>query len=208
LNADRAMQLKRIVASHFWNLGNQISGEMMKKNLANVALLVMVSGLTTFAQNEASSSRLKAEQAIRSAVYELTSAALTANVKSYKEQAAQHMLDLYKLIYEESKKDPETRKSFDQNGIKSWEDLMASRVRQSARRFASLSRMQIAELARREADGAITFVTGKECKIRAVRIVLEGNEWKGDAGEAIKRGLLRNPDNRLSPESRAKIEKF
>jgi len=114
--------------------------ETMKKNLAIGPLLLMVSAVTIFGQNVVSSSRLKAEEAIRSAIYETTFAALTADMKSYKEHAARHMLNLYKLMYEELIKDTEMVKTFQQNGIKGWEDFMASRVRQSSRRFASLSR--------------------------------------------------------------------
>ncbi len=180
----------------------------MKKNLAIGPLLLMVSAVTIFGQNVVSSSRLKAEEAIRSAIYETTFAALTADMKSYKEHAARHMLNLYKLMYEELIKDTEMVKTFQQNGIKGWEDFMASRVRQSSRRFASLSRIQIAELAHREANAPITFLSDKEAKTRGVRIVLEDNNWKADASEAIKLGLLQNPDNRLGPESRAKIERF
>jgi len=63
-------------------------------------------------------------------------------------------------------------------------------------------------LAHREANAPITFLSDKEAKTRGVRIVLEDNNWKADASEAIKLGLLQNPDNRLGPESRAKIERF
>ena len=177
------------------------------KNLAIATLLVIVPAATIFGQDAVNSSRIK-EEAIRSAVYESTFAALTADVKNYKKHAAQHMLDLYKLMYEELIKDREMRIAYQQNGIKGWEDFMASRVRHSASKFEKLSRMQIAELARREANAPITFVSDKEAKMRGVRILFEDKEWKVDASEAIKTGLLRNPDNHLGPESRAKIERF
>jgi hypothetical protein len=182
----------------------------MKKNLSVGigTLLVMLSAVTVLGQNETNPSRLKAEETIRSVIYESTLAALTADIKAYKKYAAPRMLNLYKLTYEELIKDREMRKIFSQTWIKGWEDFMASRVRQSAIRFARLSRVQIEQLARREADGPITFLSEKEAKIRGVRVVLEDNKWKTDASEAIKLGLLQDPNNRLGQASRAKIEKF
>ena len=73
----------------------------MKKKLAIETLFIIVAAATVFGQDAVSSSRVKAEGAIRSAVYESTQAALTSDVEKYKKHSAQHMLDLYKLMYEE-----------------------------------------------------------------------------------------------------------
>jgi hypothetical protein len=180
----------------------------MKKNLAIATLLVIVSAATIFGQDTVNSSPVTGEEAVRLAVYESTFAALTADVENYHKHAAQHMLDLYKLMYQELIKDREMRNAFQQNGIKGWKDFMTSRVRHAASRFDRLSRMQIAELARREAAGSVTFISDKEAKSRGVRILFEDKEWKVDASEAIKTGLLRDPNNHLAPESRARIERF
>lgn len=179
----------------------------MKNNLKIMMLLLIFSAVTA-AQDVSLTHRKVDEAAIRSAVYEFTISSLTADVKSYKQQAAQRMIDLYKLIYEELSKDDERKKTFRENGIKNSDDFMANSVKKSARRVASMPQVQIEELARRESSGPITLFGDNKAKIRGIDVVFEDNKWKVDATGAIKAGFLGTPDKSLSAKSRAKIKRF
>ncbi|CAN5455551.1 hypothetical protein BH20ACI3_BH20ACI3_23920 [soil metagenome] len=164
------------------------------KKLASITLILEFLTAAVFAQSAATPSRLEAEKAIRVAVYESTLAALTAEVKEYKQHAAKRMIELYKAMYEELSKNPETKRRLRESGIQNADDFMANRLRHAASRFASLSRPQIEELARLEAAAPVVFISDTEVEVRRTRVVLEDGEWKVDASEAIKKGLLQHRD--------------
>jgi hypothetical protein len=154
--------------------------------------------------------RATAEPLIRAAVYENALAVMTGDIKVYRSHIAHRTLELYRLVFEGFKEVPDYAAMLSENKLDTAEKFIDATFAQGATQWAKLSKDEMAQRARAQSNGKLTFLNDEEAVLEfgggTVRIIYEDKAWKIDETEPAKKLFLDN--FQLTPATRAKIEKL
>jgi hypothetical protein len=182
-----------------------------------VAVVVMLLELSVLgivpsvsqATSSSKTSRVQAEKAIRTSIFETMKAFLTGDIKTLRQRSAQRTLDLVNLVYEAAKEDPRLQEELRSARITNADEFLRFFMQGMANQYLQAAPMPPEQAARRAAnDAVISFTSDSEARILVrdsefARAKLVSREWKIDLTDSLKKAVLNEVKN---PEMRARIK--
>ena len=186
------------------------SSRLLSMVLISVFTLSAAGHPPSVAANHVQDARANAEALIRAAVYENALAVLTGDIKAYRGHIARRTLDLYRLVFEGFKEVPDYAAMLSENKLDTADKFIDATFLQGAAQWAKLSKDEMAQRARAQSNGKLTFLNDEEAVLEfgggTVRVIYDEKTWKIDETEPAKKLFLDN--FQFTPATRAKIEKL